>query len=325
MNLYDIAGNLILNEPEIKSYYEAEMADTIAKVRALQTEPNLTFFYVTDIHAYAVTGLETLYKTSIDNMRFLLKEIPCDGVVNLGDSVQGNVSSDITQNYGNQLSNDFREIGLPYYSVIGNHDDNRYANSGQRFSVPLRYQVYVSPTRKVVADATGLNYYVDFDEYGIRMICLNSVSDYTYKFTTDTCTWFTNVALDTTNKVLVNSHVPPVSSWTYNSSTPQNSSTIISALDTFSANGEVLGLIFGHNHLDGTFSSPYNGITLGCEKFESPSSTTPDPSWPSGTVKPQREAGTSTEDLWTVVIIRPNSRKINCVRFGAGLDYEVSY
>ena len=40
MAIYDVNGNrLNLGEVEVESYYEAEMADTISKVRTLQTEP----------------------------------------------------------------------------------------------------------------------------------------------------------------------------------------------------------------------------------------------------------------------------------------------
>ena len=324
MGIYDVNGNLLTDSVTIRSYYSAEMTDTIAKVRALQTEPNLTFFYVTDIHAYYVSGHEELYKTSIENMRYLLTQIPCDGVVNLGDSIEGYSADTTAMNYGNLISNEFRKIGIPYYSVIGNHDDNRYhySTTDDRLTVGERYQVFVNPTRKVVYDSTGLNYYVDFDEFNIRMICLNAVSDYAYKFATETCTWFSNVALDTDYAVLVNTHVAPVGAWNYNNTTPTNSSTIISALDTFSASKDVLAMVFGHNHVDAKFTSPYNGMTLCCEKFENENG---DPSkWPSGATKPSRTAGTASEDCWTVMVVRPNSGKINFVRFGAGADYEIT-
>lgn len=325
MAIYDVNGNALHDSVQIKDYYATEMSDTIAKVRALQTEPNLTFFYVTDIHAYFVSGHEELYKTSVDNMRYLLTQIPCDGVVNLGDSIEGYSADTTAMNYGNLISNEFRKIGIPYYSVIGNHDDNRYhySTTDDRLTVGERYQAFINPTRKVVYDSTGLNYYVDFDEFNIRMICLNAVSDYTYKFATDTCTWFSSVALNTDYAVLVNMHVAPVGAWNYNNTTPSNSGTIISALDTFSASKDVLAMVFGHNHVDGVFSSPYNGMTLCCEKFENENG---DPSkWPSGAVKPTRTAGTASEDCWTVMVVRPNSGKINFVRFGAGNDYELTY
>lgn len=327
MAIYDVNGNNLTDDEEIRSYYTAELTDTIEKVRNLQTEPNLTFFFITDIHAYFVEGAETLYKTSINNMRHLLKEIPCDGVINLGDSIEGYASGETAEEYGNLISNEFRKIGLPYYSVIGNHDDNRYhySSTAERLSVGQRYQLFVNPTRRVVCDSTGLNYYVDFPEFKIRMICLNSVSNYTYAFTTDTCNWFSQVALDTPSGygIILNTHVAPVGSWNYNNTTPTNSATILSALETYSASKDVISIFFGHNHVDAVFSTPYNGITLCCEKFENENG---DPSlWPVGAVKPQRALGTYTEDCWTVAVIKPTSRKINLVRFGAGSDYEISY
>lgn len=326
MAVYDVNGNL-LDGVSIKNYYSLEMADTINSVRTLQNEPNLTFFLVTDIHAYFVSGAETLYKTSIENMRYLLTQIPCDGVINLGDSIEGYPASATAKNYGNLISNEFRKIPLQYYSIIGNHDDNRYHNStnADRLSVGERYQVFVNPTRRVVYDSTGLNFYVDFDEFKIRMIQLNSVSDYTYKYTTDTCTWFSSVALNTPAGygIILNTHVAPVGAWNYNNTTPTNSDTILSALSTYAESKEVIAILCGHNHVDDKFTSPYNGFTFCCEKFENENGN---PSlWPSGAVKPQRTLGTYTEDCWTVVVIRPNSQKINLIRFGAGSDYEISY
>lgn len=328
--VYDVNGNVVGGgsaDISIEPYYSSEMEDTVSKVRAIQTEPNLTFFMVTDIHAYFVSGAEELYKTSVTNMRYLLKEVPCDGVIDLGDNIEGYSTSTIAQECGNKVMNEFREIGIPVYSVIGNHDDNRYhySTTAQRLTVPERYQLIVNPTRDVVPDDTGLNYYVDFPEFKIRMICLNGVSDYTYKFTTDTCTWFSGTALDTPSGygVIVNAHLSPFSAWNYDSKNPTNGSTIKSALDTYAASKDVISVFCGHNHVDATFSSPYYGATICCEKFENDNGDTS--KWPSGATKPTRTLNTASEDCWDVVVIRPNSRKINFVRFGAGNDREYTY
>lgn len=327
MGVFDILGNPISDDVSIKSYFNHEMQDTISKVRELQTEPNLTFFLITDIHAYYVDGAEELYKTSINNMRYLLKEIPCDGVINLGDSLEGYSTAEIAKQYGNQISNEFRKIGLPYFSVIGNHDENRYhtSSNAERFSVKQQYQVIVNPTRRIVSDETGLNYYVDFDEFKIRVIALNSVSSYTYEFSSETCDWFSQTALDTPTNygVLILSHLSPFGAWNYNNTTPTNSATIQTALSAYSQNNDIISILCGHNHVDAVFSSPYVGATFNCEKFENENGN---PSlWPSGAVKPQRTLGDYTEDCWNVVVIRPNSRKINFIRFGAGADYEITY
>ena len=323
---YDVNGNEA-TEIRIKPYYASEMEDTITKVRALQKEPNLTFFVVTDIHAYYVSGKETLYKTTVDNMRMLSHSIPCDGVINLGDSIEGYSLDTTAIVYGNLISEEFMKIGLPYYSVIGNHDDNRYHNltSNDRLTVGERYQVFVSPTRRVYHDSTGLNFYVDVPEFKVRMIFLNSVADYTYKYDTDTCTWFSSVALDTPEGygVIINTHIAPTSAWTYNNTSVTNASTILSALSTYASTKTVMAIICGHNHVDNVYSTPHKGITLCCQKFENENG---DPAkWPSGAVKPSRTAGTASEDCWSVMVVRPNSGKINFVRFGAGNDYELTY
>lgn len=329
MTFYDIDGNVLdTNAVSIESYFESEAEDTISKVRALQTEPNLTFFVMTDVHAYAnlredyVEGTDELYKKTINNMRYLLKNVPCDYVVNLGDSIEGYTTSAQAQTQGNAVSNEIRKIEVPYLSVIGNHDDNRYhmSSNNERFSVGTRYQVFVNPTRRVVSDSTGLNYYIDFDEFKIRLICLNSVSSYTYSYESATCTWLSDVALNlpTGYKVLVFTHVAPVGAWNYNNTTPTNSATIVNALSGV----DTMAVICGHNHVDNTYSTPFKGATLCCEKFENVNG---DPTlYPTGAVKPSRTLGTATEDCWTVVVVRPLSNKINLIRFGAGEDYELT-
>lgn len=323
MTIYDVSGNPLLESVEIEEYYHSEMEDTVSKVRALQTEPNLTFFIITDIHAYYVTGAEELYKKSAVNMQALAKEIPCDGIINLGDSIEGYALKATAQNYGNQISNAFRAVGLPYYAVIGNHDDNRYnhAINDDRLTVPEQYQLFINPTRKVTTDTTGLNYFMDFEEFKIRIITLNSVSDYYYNYNVDTRAWLSEVlaSLPTGYKVLVLTHVAPVAQWNYNNKLPSNSGDVITALSGV----DTMAIICGHNHVDAVFSTPFNGITLCCEKFENENG---DPTlWPAGAVKAQRTLETASEDCWTVCVIRPNSQKINFVRFGAGSDYEIDY
>lgn len=331
MGIYNTNGDLLIEDKSIMpSYYQSEMADTLEKVRVLQNEPNLTFCIITDIHAYAdlrsdyIAGTKELYKTSAANMMEFLKNAPCDGVINLGDNIEGYTTSKDAHTQGNKVSTKFREIDVPYYSVIGNHDDNRYhmQSNNERLSVGERYQLFVNPTRNVVTDSTGLNYYVDFDEFGIRMICLNSVSEYSYKYDTDTCAWFSDTAitgLPTGYKVLILTHVAPVGTWNYNGVTPTNSAIVQTAL----SGTDLMAIICGHNHVDAVFDTPFNGITLSCAKFENENG---DPAkWTPGSVKPQRTLKTATEDCWTVCVIRPYAQKINFIRFGAGDDYEIDY
>ena len=46
---------------------------------------------------------------------------------------------------------------------------------------------------------------------------------------------------------------------------------------------------------------------------------------PVGYSAPFREINTATENLWDVLIIRPESKTINTIRFGAGEDREWTY
>jgi hypothetical protein len=55
---------------------------------------------------------------------------------------------------------------------------------------------------------------------------------------------------------------------------------------------------------------------MNCQKFENENG---DPNlWTEGAVKPQRVAGTESEDCFDIVVVRPESGRIDLARFGAG-------
>ena len=74
----------------------------------------------------------------------------------------------------------------------------------------------------------------------------------------------------------------------------------------------------GHNHYDAHVTDPFLCVTVNSHKFENENG---DPGlWTEGAVKPSRKIGDATEDCFDIVIVRPRSKKINRIRFGAGTD-----
>lgn len=85
------------------------------------------------------------------------------------------------------------------------------------------------------------------------------------------------------------------------------------------ANADNFLIMFsGHNHYDSAVTEPFLSFTMNCQKFENENG---DPDlWAEGAVKPQRIAGTASEDCFDIVVVRPESGRIDLIRFGAGED-----
>lgn len=224
--------------------------------------------------------------------------------------------------YLNQL---FQGIGIPYYPCIGNHDDNRYYSL---LNLNQIKQSYLSLTHDVIMDSSmsETNYYKDFPEYKIRFIWLNANVEGRYGYSDTTVEWLQNTALKTEDgySICLFTHMDPESSHDYDNKYCYNGYKIQALLADYEENtGTIISMFSGHNHVDAAFTSPYLSIMTNCQRFENENGN---PAlWASGATKPSRQLGTASEDCWNVVVIRPQSRKINMVRFGAGEDREFSY
>ena len=66
-----------------------------------------------------------------------------------------------------------------------------------------------------------------------------------------------------------------------------------------------------------------------CQKCQQANTTTTEMQKISGYIdvmgSPARTAGTATEDAWTVCVLKPNSKELSTIRFGAGVDRYFHY
>jgi hypothetical protein len=108
-----------------------------------------------------------------------------------------------------------------------------------------------------------------------------------------------------------------------------NSYNISSAINTFINNGGTVIQLFGHSHADYYFTSPILSIASNCCKFEQSNIESEGYSYITGNVgnieAPARTINTDTVQSFDIVVVRPTSRKINMIRFGAGNDREFTY
>ena len=328
----------------MQPYFAAEMEDTVSKVRDLLTEPAMVLPIVTDIHHGSTSGSPgALYSTDKDtwhhtaaNLAAFAKRIKCDALINCGDNTDGNYdnSGDCVDISAEMLA-DMIGTGIPVLTAVGNHDTNYYTDTryASELSMSQIYAAYMSATKDVHfrTGSNGTDYYKDFDGYGVRIVGINA--NYTpattthsvYSYNAETATWLADTALDTDYIVVLVEHLSSISTQNWNGQSLTNASAVTSALQSFVNSGGKLIQLCGHCHADYSFTSPWLAITNTCTKCEQCDTTTSGMSKITGydsygLASPAREYGTVTEDAWTVCVIRPESGKVDMIRFGAGED-----
>ena len=322
----EYAGEIIFTRKEadpdrdvqLQGYYQKEIDKTIESVKALiGDEPCLVFPMVSDIHYLESAEVPISFDHCIANLKALAKQIDFDFVACLGDITEGNATREITSDRSAHVISGFAQLGIPYYQVIGNHDDNRYGDAV--FTHEQLYDNYLRTITGVVFDTSSMyktNYYKDFDDLAIRCIFLNANTNGDYGYSNETCDWF-DEAIKTEKSLIVFTHIPPVPEQNYGAryGTDKGSTRIREACE----NADNFLIMFsGHNHYDLTITEPFLSFTMNCQKFENKNG---DPNlWAKGAVKPQRVAGTETEDCFDIVVVRPESGRIDLIRFGAGKD-----
>ena len=315
-------------------YYLTEMSETISSVKAAITEPCLVFPLITDIHMSSTNGSQSqqlLLKETIRNIKWFVKNVNCDFVLNLGDNSDGNVAKHFTVGENAIIERNMKSTGLPYFFVLGNHDTNYY-NYSDYVSFDEFYSTYFSPCHDVIfnPETHGTEYYIDFD-VGVRLVVINA--NYgeggRYAFSSSTGAWLSEKALDTENIVLLCSHLSAVYTQNWNNTDPTNSADIISAIQGFINSGGIIVQLCGHSHCDYAFTSPWTNVFSCCNKCQQVDVTEAEyqmiTGYVDGLVAPERSVGTVTEDCWSVVVVKPTSRKINLIRFGAGSNREYTF
>jgi hypothetical protein len=312
-------------------YFKKEIIKTLASVRSAVDEPALVFPMVTDIHY--LSGRMTTFDVCAKNMKCLCDRLICDFIMNLGDNTDGNVPQDVTLKRAKYMNEQFAKCGIPYYMTIGNHDTNYYQN-GYNFTGVQTFSAYLSDTRGVHFEdnAYHISFYKDFDWLGVRVIVLNVDYLDSYKVSADTISWFETKALNTNYTVLLCEHLSSVKTQNWNAQNLGNGVTLTSKIEAFINNGGTLIQICGHSHADYYFNDPWFTVFSGCQKMEQPDTTagnyldiSGNIGGNAGIVAPSRTMGTVTEDLWNVCVLKPISKELDFIRFGAGVDRYFHY
>ena len=309
------------NDNQVKSYFQEEIDETIASIKEVLTEPYLMFAMISDIHYMSSNELPNSIANTTDNICALSKSLKMDFIANLGDNVDGNTPQITTEAYCDYILSQFDKTGIPYYPCIGNHDDNRYCPPA--FTHSQLYFNYLRNTKGVFWDndssMCGTNYYRDFNELGIRCIFLNANTNGSYGYSNETCEWFEKVVDAAPGQYIVFTHIAPIPSLNYGLTQYGNDegSARIRRKCTETSD-RLIAMFSGHNHYDAHVTDPFLCVTVNSHKFENENGDSG--LWTEGAVKPSRKIGDATEDCFDIVIVRPRSKKINRIRFGAGTD-----
>lgn len=319
-----------------KDFLSPEVWDTATKAEAEQ-ELSFSFALVTDAHISHVEGYHNWgdTKLSLANVNSIY---PLDAIFSLGDAIEGNRPAAESKEILKRMRNDLLGISANSFMLHGNHDTNDYydkTNHTERLTCAERYALcgrYANT--KVVRNSNSSYGFYDVDSLKIRVVMLDIVDDDArygnvmadLGYSTEQVEWVRDVALDTEYQVIFLSHQCVTTEFNYNTAAPLNGVELRNVIEAFiAAGGVVVGMFHGHTHWDfiGRHSDT-NGfyeISTGTANRKKTDTSTP----PSGGIVQARTAGTVTQELWDLVIVKPLSRTVKMIRFGAGDDREFSY
>ena len=275
----------------------------ITKFRNLQTYENgVAFAFITDMH------WETNWQTSPEVMDYIAGKTRLDLVINGGDLASGDGGNGSTQKAWLDACTSAFHGKYRYYAVNGNHDNNSVG--GTAISA-AEIKNLILPNPADVEYGSG-NYYT-FSYGNTRFICLDTGTDGNADATQ--ITWAKNVIeAAEEDYIIFIMHIVYVSS---SASDPcQLFQDLITMIGTLSAadKAKIQAMFAGHQHYDLNFT--FSGIPVVLVDTDSRFAD-------DGVTRVQ---GTSTAQLFDLITVNYDTKKINCTRVGTiGSDREISY
>ena len=316
------------------SYFITEAETTAAAVASAATEPCYAVIFVTDSHHNNTPDSDVdAWKYTSQNIKYLSGIYQFDAIIHGGDLTSGNISKASTIRLTNEIRNALSDANDNVFILMGNHDDNsykdktdNYISSTERYGLLHRQsctKVYTNP------DDTACFYY-ELPEIGLRVIFLNSIIGYgvdsnsnAWGYSDSTLAWFRNTALNTNYQVAIFSHMGFSGEFNGYNLYPKNGVEMRGAVDSFVTNGgTVVGLFHGHNHWDNIAKATGSNLTEIDTACSLCSQVTPTVQ---GATVPTRNLDDVTADCFDCIVIKPASRTVNLIRFGAGNDRSFTY
>lgn len=295
---------------ELPRWIEEEAERVAKRVQQCRRPDDLVFFLLTDIHY--TTGCNWFCTAA--SLAAAKPRIQPDGVIQLGDITDGLLPTVWTQRYADRVLADIRQLELPLFGCLGNHDRNFFRGNTQGLSLKACSQLCLG--------RDDPDYCIDYPEQRLRMIFLDSFDPERrerYGFSIKTLHHLLEMLDETPYgwRVLIFSHVPPLARLHVWSNTILGSEDAMGLLHKFrrKRNGKV-AWIHGHNHADQIFNGPgFPIVSLGCSKLEAFPEYKPE-----GSVTRMRRIGNPTQELWDVLVFHTHGSDFDLIRYGAGPD-----
>jgi predicted phosphodiesterase len=308
-----------------RSFLIAEADCVVRRICEKRREDALAFALLSDTHI-TVNGT---FGDTISSLKAVHERAGFDGVIFLGDLTDGMVTAAATRRYAADAICELRSLGVPLYTVIGNHDANYFAGNPEPFSIREQCALYLAHADDyVVREADSPWYYADFPEHGLRFVFLHSFDgreEVRYGFSDECLLWLRDTLATAPRgaNIVVFSHLTPLVELQYWTDRIRGGDELAGILEAHNARpdaGDILAYINGHNHADQIYEGlSFPIVSVGCAKTECFAEYKP-----VGSHTPSRRLGDASQELWDALLISPSEKRLDFIRFGAGGDRTVS-
>ncbi len=334
----------------MEKYFVEETEKTVQSINKLKNEKTFAFTLLSDVHIHPEKkdNIERFERT-LKNIKAVHEQCNIDAIFYLGDIAYVTSiypasywTQDVTDKQLRYLKKSLYECNKNSYFVAGNHD-----GANARPAYPEKWYELMLDPDKVKAEKNQGYFFVDFDKYKVRAICLmdtqaNENIDF-YGYTKEQLSWLCESALDVPDdyNILLFAHIALHGQRMMESQ--KNSSDLVGVLNAFQdkgkyesdvvscdfthkKGGKICALFAGHEHIQ--WSGYKSGLP--CRQILTPSNLTHtpqhEPGWslPEGFVGVDRKLFDVTEDLWDTVIFDAENNSLHVIRFGAGDDITYS-
>lgn len=309
----------------IPSYYLDYIDNKIKEINSFEKQYGCdgdTFIFITDVHI----GDNTMQSPKI--IQEIVKKTNVKKIICGGDLITAfpqTEESIYKQAY--DYINAYRNIhGANVYTIPGNHDIMGFKgqttgngtwniSDDERYSIAFKSQEDYINTN--IEDLKNVYFYIDNKAQKIRYICTNMFSQDSTQPSDVQIEWIKNVALkdmDKTWNVVFFSHagLTTTTGDGWSNTTPQAQS-LKTLIENARSTTNIVGHFAGHLHKDlHDLQNGINHISTACDAFYADDNVA-------------RTVGTVNEICFDVVCINKKSKKINCVRIGAGNNREFTY
>ena len=267
----------------------------------------LRFALLSDSH-YVVNGT---WDATIAGIWAANRRMKLDGIIHLGDLTDGMLGKDVCRDYVNLVLGDLRDIGVPVWVSLGNHDYNYFSNNPHKFTE--------SELRELYFDGDAPRYLVNFSAHKLCFMILDSYDpdrELRYGYSEECVKWADETLCTFPDdwNVIIFSHLTPLSKLQVWTEQIYGEAMLMNVLTAHS--NKILAFINGHQHTDHLFNdAAFPIISIGCAKCEYFLNYKP-----AGAVTPERTLGGKTQELWDILVVDTAAKVLRLERQGSGKD-----